>query len=96
MEERCWATGAARCVSPRVCTWRCNVGCNIAATTKERGLPPWLLSLLRIPADPLDLFHGYTAPLAFGFYVRLLLLLLLLTCSAFVLPLLSIGTEYLP
>lgn len=61
-------------VSLSVCTCAEQRRCSIAATTKERELPPWLLSLLRIPAcDPLDLFQGYTAPLAFGFPVYLLL-----------------------
>lgn len=60
MEERCRPSGAARLVS-RVYVQQHR--CNIAATTKERGLPPWLLSFLRIPSDPLDLFHGYILPL---------------------------------
>lgn len=64
-----WKNGVGA-VKSCVCTQPSNVvGATSLATTKERGLPPWLLSFLRIPADPLDLFHGYTAPLTFGFPV---------------------------
>lgn len=90
MEERCWPIGTVRLSC--VCTLPSNV---VGATSlqRQRGLPPWLLSFLRIPADPLDLFHGYTAPLTFGFPSSVFPSSL--PILAFVLFFPSIETEYL-